>query len=766
MLRFKIISVFLFLSFVSPAGAQSVGVVLSGGGAKGLYHIGVLQALEENNIPIDYISGTSMGAILGGLYAAGYTPAQMLEIFRSDRVNYWMSGRIEPKYHFHFKQPRKTAAMITLRLDAEKLRGMTLQIPNNIINPNQIDMGFVEFFSAVSASAGGDFDSLFIPFRCVASDIVAGKETTFSKGDMGKAIRASMAIPLVFPALAKDSTLYFDGGLFNNFPWQVLVEDFNPDILIGSKCTDLIVPTENNIRDQILGLMMMRTDYDLPSENDISIGHVLTDVSVVDFQKVDYIVQKGYEQTMAQMPEILKKITRRADSTELAERRNKYRESLPELIFDDYSINGMTEEQRLYVEHMLHLGREGNYKTFTLDDFKTEYFRLLSEGDITADFPGVFYNSGTSRFSLGLNLSSKPRLKIMIGGNISSTSMNQAYIGVEYRTINRRSRTYSLDGYFSALYTSVYSGLRTDFYRRFPFAIDYGFNYNYYNYFKSNFGLITTTSDIFYSKMEDSFVTSALSIPAGRLSVLSLRVNLGRNNWKYFQQPNYSDDDRMDRTQFTFGGAKLELERNGLNYIMYPTRGLRQLISAAYILGEEEYFPGSFAPENARYYITKRRGWVGAQYSRENYFNLGRWFTLGYLLKAHVSNHPDFSNSFATNLSMPSFTPTPHSKFIYIKDFRNNSFVAAGLIPTIEFNSRFYLQNSVYLFGALGNDIKDNFLLLGDKMRVIINSSLVYQTPVGPASLTLSKYNVQSRKNWFLTFNLGYTIFNDRGLFY
>ena len=109
-----IITLILLLS-ATLASAQRVGLVLSGGGAKGLYHIGVIKALEENGIPIDYVSGTSMGAIIAGLYAIGYTPEQMAEIFESNQIKYWMSGKIEDKYIYYFKQRRPNAAMITLR---------------------------------------------------------------------------------------------------------------------------------------------------------------------------------------------------------------------------------------------------------------------------------------------------------------------------------------------------------------------------------------------------------------------------------------------------------------------------------------------------------------------------------------------------------------------------------------------------------------------------------------------------------------------------
>ena len=206
MMRVKAIIVALLFS-LSAAGvsAQRVGLVLSGGGAKGLYHIGVLKALEGNGIPIDYVSGTSMGAIIGGLYSIGYTPDEIWEIFRSDQVGLWMSGRIENKYIFHFRQPRPNASMISLRLDFKKETGRSLQLPTNAIPSRQIDLAFIDFFSQATAASGGNFDSLFVPFRCVATDAAQRREIVYDHGDLGRAIRASMTIPLVFTPLKQDS---------------------------------------------------------------------------------------------------------------------------------------------------------------------------------------------------------------------------------------------------------------------------------------------------------------------------------------------------------------------------------------------------------------------------------------------------------------------------------------------------------------------------------------------------------------------------------
>ena len=759
-----IITLILLLS-ATLASAQRVGLVLSGGGAKGLYHIGVIKALEENGIPIDYVSGTSMGAIIAGLYAIGYTPEQMAEIFESNQIKYWMSGKIEDKYIYYFKQRRPNAAMITLRIDFRNPQRIAkLQLPTSLIQSNTLDLAFVEFFSGPSAQCGGDFDKLFVPFRCIATDAAARKEVVYRGGDLGKAIRASMTIPLVFRPIKQDSTLLYDGGIYNNFPWQVLQEDFKPDILIGSKCVEgNSKPKEDNPMEQILALTMMHTDYDLPSDEDILIDHTFDDVTTLDFSKAAYVIDRGYQDAMAKMPQIFERVVRRADTTELDLRRAAYRMSLPKLVFDKYEISGMGKKQTQYMKRILQLDKKlEEQKLFDFDQFRSEYFKMLSEGEIEGDFPDVAYNDTTKSFQLDLHLRTKPSLKLMFGGNISSTSMNQAYVGVEYRRLGRNMHTYNFDGYFSALYSSVFVGGRNDFFWKIPFAVDYGFYYNYYNFFKSDFGMLSKHNDLSFAKQGDLHLTAGLSMPTDRFQAFSMRFNIGRENFRYFQSTGHSDDDVMDQSRFPFLGVKLELARNTLNYLMYPTRGLRQSISAIYVSGLEYYTPGTFAPTADR--VEENRYWFGARFTREQYFRIAKWFSLGYLVDGVITTHPSFSNEYATNISSPAFQPTPHSRLVYLKDFRSKSFIGGGIIPTFEFGPRFYLKNSVYAF--LPEDANKSTADVRKRLRYIFNSSLVYQTHIGPISLTLSKYDATTSHNWFLTFNFGFMLFNGSGLFY
>ena len=208
MLRKSLAFVVVALLLAAGASAQSVGLVLSGGGAKGLYHIGVIQALEENEIPIDYVAGTSMGSIIAALYAAGYSPEEMRAIVDSGQVREWVSGRIDSRYASYYRQMQDQPSMLTLRLnlrDEEKRSDAKnksrLVLPSHLISSSQIDLALAELLTPASTASGGDFDRLFVPFRCIATDAAARKEVVYRSGDLGKAIRASMTIPLVLSGM-------------------------------------------------------------------------------------------------------------------------------------------------------------------------------------------------------------------------------------------------------------------------------------------------------------------------------------------------------------------------------------------------------------------------------------------------------------------------------------------------------------------------------------------------------------------------------------
>ena len=223
-----VLSIGLLLPFSlhSQEQRKKVGVVLSGGGAKGMAHIKALKVIEEAGIPIDYIAGTSMGAIVGGLYAIGYTPEQLDSMVRKQDWTFLLSDRI-----------KRSAMSLT---DRERSEKYTVFIPFTKTPKDAATGGIMKgqnlanLFSDLTVGYHDsiDFNKLPIPFACVAANVVNGEQIVFHDGILSTAMRASMAIPGVFTPVRQDSMVLVDGGIVNNYPADV-VKAMGADIIIG-----------------------------------------------------------------------------------------------------------------------------------------------------------------------------------------------------------------------------------------------------------------------------------------------------------------------------------------------------------------------------------------------------------------------------------------------------------------------------------------------------------------------------------------------------
>ena len=373
------------------------------------------------------------------------------------------------------------------------------------------------------------------------------------------------------------------------------------------------------------------------------------------------------------------------------------------------------------------------------------------------------YDDSTGRFVLGMHISSKPGLKLRLGGNISSTALNQIYVGLEYRYLGRAMNTFNLDGYLSLFYLSGSMQFRTDFFMKAPFYFEYGGTANRYNYFRSNYGFLSRGHDLSYSICKDIYGWVSFGTPLGRHSVMNIQVNAGQEGFRYFQTGGNEVADTLDYTRFPFVGAKIGVERRNLDYIMYATRGVEQQLSLFYVSGREYFIPGTSGSNLGQHAGNVRRDWFGARFVRTQYLPLRRvkWFSLGYHIDATVTSHPSFFNDYASNITSPAFTPTPHSKIVYLKEFRSPSYLGVGIMPTFEFTRQFYLRASAYGFIPEEYGVSEG---IRSRVRYIFDFNLVYQTLLGPASLSLSQYNT-SRNNWFVTLNFGLAIFNRKGMF-
>ena len=272
-----------------------IGLVLSGGGARGAAHVGVLRVLEELRVPVDYIAGTSMGSIIGGLYASGMTPDQIevaLQEMDWDGVFNDRPPRIERPFR------RKRDDDLYLVRGRPGFNHGKLMFPSGAIQGQKFDLALRQLVTHVSTVS--EFDELPIPFRAVASDIGTGKPVVLGSGDLAMAMRASMAVPGAFAATEIDGQLLVDGGITNNLPINV-VRDMGADIVIAVDISTPLSPPEN-VRNmlQITGQLtsiMTRTNAELQiatlADHDVLIIPDLGDISSGDFNRAVEAIATG-----------------------------------------------------------------------------------------------------------------------------------------------------------------------------------------------------------------------------------------------------------------------------------------------------------------------------------------------------------------------------------------------------------------------------------------------------------------------------------------
>ncbi len=268
----------------------TVGLVLSGGSARGFAHIGVLKYLEKLGIRPDYIAGTSMGSIVGSLYALGYSADEIEGIVACQDWDYIISNKV--------KYPNMA---MSLKPDAGKyfvefsLKNKSFELPAAIIGGQHITE-MIDYYEAWQSFPETDFSRLPIPFFCVAVNLSNGKMKVFTEGYLPEAVRASMAIPSVFTPEVIDGIPYIDGGVKNNFPVDLMKEIYHPDIIIGS-FTGFKAMKEFDSFPKILAQTVFLNTFDKLEENkdacDILIEPDVYGMDLFDFDKYRDFVALG-----------------------------------------------------------------------------------------------------------------------------------------------------------------------------------------------------------------------------------------------------------------------------------------------------------------------------------------------------------------------------------------------------------------------------------------------------------------------------------------
>jgi len=755
----RLVAILILMLIAAQALPQRVAVVLSGGGAKGLAHVGVLKALEEYDIPIDYIVGTSMGAIVGGLYASGYSPDSIATMLSSDKFRRWSTGVIEDRYTYYFKQQKADASLLTIKFNYNDVtRKIHPKVPLNLVPPYEMDFDLLELYAGASAAAGYDFNNLFVPFRCVASDIASNECVLMDQGQLGTAIRASMTFPFYFKPIEVDGKLLFDGGMYNNFPADVAEEEFFPDVIIGSKAAgNYASPGDDDLISQMQNMLMIPADFAMDSASGILLEHDMSDRSLFDFGNVDEAVSTGYQTVIDNLGGIYDLVRRRVPSEVINDRRRTFSAQKPPLLVDSIHIEGLNNSQAEYVRRLL----KQKEIVVGIESVKMQYFKLIADDMISSIFPELVFDNKSGYYDLHLNIRKSEHFVGSIGGNISSSAANMVFVGLEYRYFSKQSMKLKANAYLGRFYNSVAASGRIDFPTSLPFFMELGYVYNDKNYFRNSTYFFDDETPSFLICRE-SFGYFSMGVPATHRGKLVFGLNYGARRDQYYQSNSFTREDTADVTSFDMIAPSLTFELNSLNRKQFANAGARFMAEARYVYGNEVHTPGSTSLETQK--TEQLHSWLEFRLLYDNYFDHFGPLAMGFYGEILLSNQDFFSNYTSSILAAPAFEPVLESKTLFLPKYRAYNYGAVGLKFVLDVFRKIDWRLEGYLFQPYQEILSDDNMepYYGKEFAyrsVIGSTSVVWHTPVGPVSLSLNYYD-RNNDNFTVFFNFGYIIFN------
>ncbi|MFH1160689.1 MAG: patatin-like phospholipase family protein [bacterium] len=751
----------LFTFFFLSGYPQKVALVLSGGGAKGAAHIGVIRAPEEHQVPVDYVVGTSIGAIVGALYAVGYTPDEMEQLMDSEAFSNWAAGVIDEQYSYYFRKGDPNASWVSLDFNPRKK--LTTFLPTNLISPYEIDFEFMRLLAPASAACNYNFDNLMIPFRCIVADIDSTKQLVMRSGNLNLAVRGSMSIPLIFNPLQYDGKLIFDGGMYNNFPADVATEEFHPDVIIGSRVAQRYSKADpDDIVSQLLTMLMERQSDTITYPNSVMIVPNIPKINLLDFSLTDQLADSGYLASIAKIPDIRKLVHDSISPEDLTRKRDRFKAKEPPLEFDSIIASGLTHYQTLYIRKILKHGR----KTISIDDLKKGYFRFIDEGYVKTIFPVARYNPKTGYYDLYLDIQKAPNFNAQFGGNLSLGTSNEGFLQLRYRYLWTHAIQVLANGYFGRFYNSVKAGVRMDFSSKLPWFLELYYTYNSFNYFKNTIYFFDDQTPS-YLKQWESFAYLYGGIPVTNKGKVMVGINNAITSANYYQTNDFSRLDTADQTNFNFVAPTVCFELNSLNRKQFANAGARLKILLSYVNGREVLLPGSHSVDTTEQ--TRYHEWLAVKLLYDNYFETLGPLKLGFYGEVCVSNQPLFLNYTSTMLYAPAFQPLPEMQTLFLPQFRATSYAAVGLKTILRLYKKLELRAEAYIFQPFqqilqhpGDYTPYYGPILSDR-SYLASATLVYNTFLGPLSAGVSFYD-KLKDPFSFNLNFGYIIFNRRAL--
>jgi NTE family protein len=753
-----------FTSLVAMGQQQRIGVVMSGGAAKGLAHIGMLKALEDNDVPIDYIIGTSMGGIIAGCYASGMSPYQIEQMMTSPNFLNWVNGRLEEGYNYYYNKNDDHPSFLKLNLSLDSTNNLLLN--TGLANDLSLNFALAEKMAEASAIARNNFDSLFIPMRVVAADIFTQTEVVLKKGVLSDALRATQTVPFFYNPIRVDGKYLFDGGVYNNFPVDVAEHEFHPDVIIGCNVSSKVYDEypygedEQLISRSLLYMLLDKSDPAKVPASGIYIQPNLKRFSAFDFEKAKGMIDSGYAQTMRQMVEIKAKIAARRTCDEVAEARNKFgNKNKPEVV-DKIQFKNFNSHQRIYLNRFFKNGKRPLY----FSDIKSGYYRLVSDDYFKNVYPNLMYDTVANQFNFMLSRRPQNNFQVDFGGVIATRSISSIFLGLNYYYFNQTLIHTQANFYAGNFYKSVQLKARMDFPGIGQFYIEPEGIVNSWSYLEGKDIIIKRFTPTLLDRIDRKLGLS-LGIPVGKKYKAAVSGSYINNHDQYIDTDTFVSTDTLD--QLYLNGARLgfALSTNTLNRKQYASEGKSIQLSGDWFNIEESLTPGSTAINKTPQ--EHRRTWVRARVTIEQYFRKGI-YSSGYLLDAVASNQPLFSNYYGTIINAPAFNPIQDSRTFLLQNFRAFNFVAGGWrnVFGIRNNLDFRLEGYVFKpFGAIVNGPNQEASLNKELTKIYLagTAGLVLHSTIGPISLSMNYYDDKKNRLGVLL-HAGFLLFNKTSM--
>ncbi|MDE7160974.1 MAG: patatin-like phospholipase family protein [Muribaculaceae bacterium] len=753
-----------------PGKRPAVGLVLSGGGAKGIAHVGVIKALEDNDIPIDCVTGTSMGAIVGSLYSCGWSPAEMMDFFTSTRFLDCSTGTIDPAYTYYFSQPAPTPQWVGLNisLNPAKDTGLMDQVlPSSLINPEPMSIEYLKLFTPYTAQCGENFDRLFVPYRCVTSDIYHKHKVVLSHGSLGDCVRASMSFPLVYKPIEMDGVLMYDGGIYDNFPVNVMESDFNPEFIIGvSVSSPDAKPQQGNIYEQLEDMIIQNNDYSVPPAKGVKIQVPVLDFGVLDFPDAPEIYNIGYQTGLAMVDSIKKRTPARRPLEEVTRRREKFARATPVIEYDSVDVSGATRRQGRYLKFLFDRGLD---RPFGMDQAFDAYYRAVTSGKIADLLPQSRLSSSTlyvtahdttahpllSRNTLLLETKVKNPWTVGVGGWITSTTHSMLYLTLGYHTLNFNSLDVDLRGWIGqSYYAGVLSGKFT-IQSRVPSYLELEAVASRRKFYDEELLFFEEGSPTFITANE-AFVRINYAAALGRAGKAVAGIGYGHITDHYYPDnvKDYATASR-DRTAYRTLAMNAGVEWNRLNFMLYPSSGKMLKAGVTVVHDDTRHTSGQSD-------VTRRLGghWTASLKGEwKQFFSLHRNFRLGGAASGMATINSLYQNYTSTLIHAHGFAPTPSTRNYFNPAFRNDNFVAAGVMPIWLPWSKLQLRGDFYGYLPLRrvDRTADDMARHGgwfSGMQFIGEVAAVYNFPFAALSI-YGNYLSSPARNWNFGINFG-----------